>query len=791
MKIKNSFHRTAIFTALALAFLTATPLASLRAATVTVGDSIVSLATNATKTYTFTDPNSVQSVAVAVTMTAYSPTITPTSLQSLDGDTRVGGNNQNGFIDGSGVNFSASLVSSSSGVASGSVKFAITALGIRPSDGSGTVNWTSSAGTKSVFLGNGNEVMQALDATNAALNYSAQLRFPESAQMQLTDVPAPGQSIVFAVTFTSTVTNDAQTSAWLTTYAGKYARITTNDATRTAGTSVTTWNNGVAAEAQTLPAYCGVQEIYASTNWIYFRTTGLGSHTMGPWYNDATRIPLFINWPVNQKILYRIPRTVTAATNIPAVKTGTAGPDAPVGYFVDGVAMYDPSDGFSYSGGSEASPGTGQWHRDAYVNEYITFDVGNSHQQNTGQYHNHADPIALRYLLGDNILMTASNTYVENITNGSPKHSPIIGWVRDGLPMYGPYGYASPTNASSGVRRMVAGFVLRNGQNGTDNLTNTARATLPAWMLRNNGNTAASGPAVSATYPLGRYNQDNAYLGDLTNSQTGQKYVLGTDFDLNEYNVRWCVTPEFPGGTWAYFVCITSNGTPTFPYNLNYYFYGNPTGGTITNITETNLKTNFLGNTNLVSKMSSPAYLNGGFVSLKWTGIDGGTYQIEGSTNLTAWTSLAGGLTINTYATNGPGSSYLDSVGALDKRFYRASRTAVAAFDPLTGIVGSTAQGITSIAPASGNRSTTAVTTIVLNSSYSPAPPPASNPPTSVTLTRSGATTITGTSVSRNSTSGVVSASFVIPANATTGIYTVNCIFGPNTWSLTNGFTVN
>ena len=150
MKIKNSFHRTAIFTVLALAFLTAT---SLRAATVTGYDSIVSLATNATKTYTFTDPNSVQSVAVAVTMTAYSPTITPTSLQSLDGDTRVGGNNQNGFIDGSGVNFSASLVSSSSGVASGSVKFAITALGIRPSDGSGTVNWTSSAGTKSVFLG--------------------------------------------------------------------------------------------------------------------------------------------------------------------------------------------------------------------------------------------------------------------------------------------------------------------------------------------------------------------------------------------------------------------------------------------------------------------------------------------------------------------------------------------------------------------------------------------------------------------------------------------------------------
>jgi len=77
------------------------------AATVTSSDSIVSLATSATKNYTFTDPASVQSVVIAGHDDGYSPTISPASLQSLDGDTRVGGNNQNGFIDGSGVNFSA------------------------------------------------------------------------------------------------------------------------------------------------------------------------------------------------------------------------------------------------------------------------------------------------------------------------------------------------------------------------------------------------------------------------------------------------------------------------------------------------------------------------------------------------------------------------------------------------------------------------------------------------------------------------------------------------------------
>ena len=583
---------------------------------------------------------------------------------------------------------------------------------------------------------------------------------------------------------------DPLTNAWFTSYAGKYARLWTNDAARTAGvaTAVTGWTNGNSAETQTLPAYCGVQEIYASTNWLYIRSTGLGSHTMGPWYNDGTRTTLFINWPANQKVLYRFPLAATLA-NPPATKTTTAGVDAAVGYFVDGVPMFDPTDGWSYSGGSEASPGTGQWKRDAFVNEAITFDAGNSHQQNTGTYHNHANPIALRYLLGDNIVLNATNGYNENVTNLNLKHSPLLGWIRDGYPIYGPYGYSNPTNASSGIRRLVSGYVLRNGFNGTDNLTNTARATLPAWMLRNNGNTAASGPAISSTYPLGRYIQDNAYLGDLTNSLTSQKYVQGVDFDLNEYNVRFCVTPEYPAGTYAYFICITSNGTPTFPYNMSYYFYGNPTGGTVTNITET-VTTNFLGNTNLASKLNSPT-ATGGTVKLTWSALEGGTYQVEGSTNLTAWSVVASNLSPNQIL-----GGYTN-VTTLDKRFYRVGRTAVATFDPVTGTVGGTAaQGISTISPTSGNRGTNAVAnpvtlTITLNTSYVPAPPPAANPPTSVTLTRSGATTITAGSSSRNSTTGIVTANFSILSSATPGTYTVNCIFGPNTWALTNGFTVN
>src|SRR4051812_11121092 len=80
---------------------------------------------------------------------------------------------------------------------------------------------------------------------------------------------------------------DPQLSTWYTAASGTYARAYLTDTARTNGTSVTTWSNG--HQSQSLPAYSGIQNIYYSSNWIYLHTTGLGTHIMGPWYNDATR----------------------------------------------------------------------------------------------------------------------------------------------------------------------------------------------------------------------------------------------------------------------------------------------------------------------------------------------------------------------------------------------------------------------------------------------------------------------------------------------------------------------
>jgi hypothetical protein len=245
-----------------------------------------------------------------------------------------------------------------------------------------------------------------------------------------------------------------------------------------------------------------------------------------------------------------------------------------------------------------------------------------------------------------------------------------VAWVRDGFPIYGPYGYSNPTNPASGIRRMVSGFVIRNGQNGTTNLTTAGRTSLPQWAARayNRSATLAAGeygPNVSATYPLGRYVEDNDYLGD-----AGR--VLGVDFDLDEYNGRFCVTPEFPNGTYAYFVAITTNGAPAFPYNLGRSFYGNPTGGTVASITEA-VTTNFVGGASAELRLGTPAISNS-TVTLVWSATEGGTYRVESTANFSGWVTNAMGLTavLNRASYSGPTAT---------NEFFRVRRSALATYD--------------------------------------------------------------------------------------------------------------
>ncbi len=370
-----------------------------------------------------------------------------------------------------------------------------------------------------------------------------------------------------------------------------------------------------------------------------------------------------------------------------------------------------------------------------------------------------------------------STVYSES-TNAVTRHSPILAWVADGYPLYGPYGYTSASNSASGVRRMVSGYVLRNGQSGTSNLTVTGRGALPQWAVRlyNVASNALAGPNVSTTYPLGRYMEDNEYLGDLGHTQ-------GVDFDLDVYNGRWCVTPEFPNGTYAYFVSVSADGTPVFPYNIGRAYYGDPSGGSVSSFTET-VTTNFLGGPNTAATLGRPV-ISGNDVVLTWSGVEGGGYVVQAEQILTAtnWPAVGS----NTVGSAGVAAATETNGAAASTRFYRLLRTALADYDPVDGSGGGI---VTNSLPAPGGsvsrgHGTNVTMTITLPSN--PPQPPAGLVPASVTL----GGTIKGTALSRP-TQGTVVASFSIPGTASTGALAIVIEFNPApTYTMTGAFTIN
>ena len=209
---------------------------------------------------------------------------------------------------------------------------------------------------------------------------------------------------------------------------------------------------------------------------------------------------------------------------------------------INGGRLYDRGslivDVIPVGSGAFAEAKVKRWIKDRYKlrqaelddNNGLTFDEYSGRGKH---YAVVANPGNLRYRLGDNI----NNVLTEN--SAPHTHSPIIGWAYDGNPIYGPYGYSEPGDPTSTIVRMNSGYVLQN------NRTN--------------------GPDINQ-YEVGTFIDDWKWTPTINSGKT----------ELDENNGRFCVTPEYPQGTYAYFVTIDSSGDPKFPYILGKNFYSLP-----------------------------------------------------------------------------------------------------------------------------------------------------------------------------------------------------------------------
>lgn len=229
------------------------------------------------------------------------------------------------------------------------------------------------------------------------------------------------------------------------------------------------------------------------------------------------------------------------------------------------------------------------------------------------------------------------------------------------------------------------------------------------------------------------------------------------------------MTPEFPGGTYAYFVSIEADGTPKFPYNIGRTYFGTPSANTADAI-PAGATIAFQGGP---EKPLGSATLDvddeSGEVTLEWSAIEGGTYVAQRSTDLTEWQTL-------------PGASLdADVLMASDhdgapRKFYRAKLLDIAPFDDAGFDVQET---LAQVSDASNNVLLIIVDDWGIDSM-------AGNPITP-TLTIGGST---GTAVARPSRN-VATATFTLPN--TPGSYDAEAVFpGPNmpTFGLTFAFEV-
>ena len=113
----------------------------------------------------------------------------------------------------------------------------------------------------------------------------------------------------------------------------------------------------------------------------------------------------------------------------------------------------------------------------------------------------------------ETLLQNLEDDNFELVNKVPQNHSPIIGWAYDGNPIYGPTGYSDPNNINSELKLLKSSYVKDTSK------------------VKNR--------------PVGF--DGGFFVSDFTFDNSG---------DLDIHNGRFCKTPEFPNGIYAYFTTV-------------------------------------------------------------------------------------------------------------------------------------------------------------------------------------------------------------------------------------------
>lgn len=204
-----------------------------------------------------------------------------------------------------------------------------------------------------------------------------------------------------------------------------------------------------------------------------------------------------------------------------------------MGIAVNGVVLFNPSAASGPLPGGNDMPAPGFHYNAVFNQNAYGVDLAGGHPEQSGEYHYHSG--AFLYNAFNNVKVTASNSYFNTSSyNGDhyrhpDGHSKIVGFCFDGYPIYGPYGYTIATDNNSGITQQQSSYRTKTNE--------------------------ASGRQYSySSKPAGTFIEDYEYIAN-----------TGT---LDQHNGKYCITPEYPDGTYAYFLSFEQNAltTPVYPY---------------------------------------------------------------------------------------------------------------------------------------------------------------------------------------------------------------------------------
>ncbi len=301
------------------------------------------------------------------------------------------------------------------------------------------------------------------------------------------------------------------------------------------------------------------QQVEYSDNFVYITASGVPAYPTGPFLDGNP------SNAQNQNNIIKLPLFPQENTGTPDTTVG-----GNIGVFVNGVALFDYRDGVAWNpatnslcGGPGNPPCPGgpnasmDWNRDAIPAEMAGFDCSKGHPA-MGNYHHHQNPSAFKLDL--EIVSDICNLYDADglYFIDETIHSPLIGFAFDGFPIYGAYGYRN-ADGTGGLERIKSGYQLRDITERTH------------WA---DGTNVDDGPDVNGTYFLGYFREDYEFI-----PHSEEDY-------LDEHNGRFCVTPEYPDGTYAYFATVNETWNSAYPYAVGPTFYGTFENRIVTSITE-------------------------------------------------------------------------------------------------------------------------------------------------------------------------------------------------------------